>query len=72
MNPILHPLAKTSIELRRSITRLQTLKQASPFDPHVQSGIADNVIEYLRLARECVPKDLRDTDLLENQKDADD
>lgn len=68
MNAKTHPVPKTSVDLRRSIARLETFKEASPFDPAVQSGLVDELIGKLKETRALIPKDQRDPDLLENQK----
>jgi hypothetical protein len=68
MNAKTHPIPKTSVDLRRSIARLETFQEASPFDPYVQNGLASQLAEKLKEVRALIPKDLRDPDLLENQK----
>lgn len=67
MNPKSHPIAKTSVDIRRSINRLKVLKEQFPSDVSVTSGLADTLIEALRQARSLIPKDQRDPDLMENQ-----
>ena len=63
MLPTLHPLSKTSIELRRAINRLHIFKEQHPNDEHVLDGSVENLMNELKDARSHIPKDLRDTDL---------
>lgn len=65
MLPTTHPLTKTSIELRRSINRLEiflTMYMEDEFAPAVTV-----MIENLKEARRQIPVALRDQDLKENQ-----
>ena len=63
MLPILHPLEKTSIELRRAINRLHVFKEQNPNDPQVISGAVDALMADLKAARSHIPKEMRDPDL---------
>lgn len=63
MLPILHPLAKTAIQLRQSLHRLEHFKQTNPDDADIKA--VDKLIEDLKSARNHIPKHLRDIDLKE-------
>lgn len=60
-----HPIPRTSVDLRRSINRLITHKEAFPNDGYVLDGTVDQLIEALRQARYLIPKSERDHDLTE-------
>lgn len=61
MLPVLHPLAKTSIQLRQSIKRLETFLQSNPRDEHIDS--VRELIRDLESARDHIPGALLDIDL---------
>lgn len=61
MLPTLHPLEKTSIELRRAINRLHIFRDSKPYDKHVAQ--IDKILEKLQEARLEIPQELRDTDV---------
>lgn len=63
MLPILHPIGKTSIELRRAINRLHVFMEHNPEDEHVKSGSVQELMDDLKAARTHITKDLRDPDL---------
>lgn len=63
MIPKLHPLAKTAIELRRQIYRLECFEIASPND--FKESCADAVLLQLRGVRNIIPKQFLDQDLKE-------
>ena len=63
MLPVLNPIAKTSIELRRAINRLIVFKEQNPSDEYVKDGSAELLINDLKEARLHIPVSLRDTDL---------
>lgn len=65
MIPTIHPLGKTSIELRRSINRLEIFVSMYADDEFAPAVIA--MIENLKEARRQIPVALRDQDLKENQ-----
>lgn len=69
MLPTMHPVSKTSAELRRALNRLTVFKEQFPDDPYVVSGEVDNLIKELYEARTHIPRELRDTDLNANKKD---
>lgn len=59
----LHPLAKTAIEARRAIQRLEVFMEIHPEDEHVKSGAVSVIIENLKEVRSHIPAPLRDVDL---------
>lgn len=59
--PMLHVLAKTSIELRRSIFRLENFIKTNPTDLYVPK--AQELLELLTQARNTIPYELKDRDL---------
>lgn len=63
MLPILHPMAKTSIELRRSIQRLENFIDRNPNDIYIPK--VQGLIEDLKSARSHIPVELRDPDVKE-------
>lgn len=63
INAKLHPLAKTAIEARRAIQRLDAFVESKPDDQHVKSGVVAEITEGLKQIRRYVPKDLLDVDL---------
>jgi hypothetical protein len=63
MLPVLHPLAKTAIQLRQSIKRLETFIQSSPSDEYIES--VRGLIRDLESARSHIPGQLIDIDLRE-------
>lgn len=65
MLPKHNPVAKTAIDLRRSIQRLENFIEQFPNDEHLE--IAKTLIEDLKESRIHIPKDLVDIDLMENQ-----
>jgi hypothetical protein len=67
MLPILHPMSKTSIELRRAINRLLVFIEQNPSDDHVTSGAVQELIDDLKAARSHIPHSLRDPDIEENK-----
>lgn len=62
MLPVLHPLAKTSIQLRQSLKRLETFMQSNPKDEYKEA--VHQLIRDLENARSHIPASLQDTDLL--------
>jgi glycerol-3-phosphate responsive antiterminator len=66
MLPVLHPLAKTSIEARRAITRLENFMKMNPNDEYVVNGNVAEIIEDLKNIRRHIPKELLDVDLKED------
>jgi len=64
MNAKQHPVAKTSIDLRRSISRLETFVEQFPGEETVVNGTVATLIEKLKDARAVIPKDLRDPDVV--------
>lgn len=69
MLPVLHVMSKTSIELRRSINRLELYKTSNPSDEHVTSGAVGSLVDTLKEARRHIPLTLRDPDLTDNSID---
>lgn len=65
MIPTQHPLSKTSIELRRAIYRLEIFIQQNSTDEF--EPIVKDMIEHLKSARRCIPNELIDQDLKDNQ-----
>jgi hypothetical protein len=63
MLPVVHPISKTSTDLRRSINRLRQFKELNPSDPHVVDGSVDTLIKDLEDSRLHIPANLRDVDL---------
>jgi len=63
MNPVLHPLVKTSVELRRSINRLEVFAKANPNDEHVVSGKLDEMVDKMKDVRLLIPASMRDADI---------
>lgn len=61
MLPILHPLSKTSIELRRAINRLHVFKDQNADDAHIEA--IDTLMNDLKEARRHIPKEFLDPDL---------
>lgn len=61
MVPKLTPLAKTAIELRRAILRLETLAETDPME-FTSSGAA-SVLSYLKGARNAIPERFKDVDI---------
>lgn len=64
MLPKLHPLSKTSIDLRRSINRLVVFKDQNPTDEEVVNGTIETTINELKEARRHIPKQYWDTDIV--------
>jgi outer membrane protein assembly factor BamD (BamD/ComL family) len=58
---MIHPIAKTSIELRRSIQRLENFIERNPND--VYTPKVQELIEDLKSARSHIPSELRDQDI---------
>jgi hypothetical protein len=56
--PLLHPLEKTSIEMRRQIVRLKSHLLRNPEDELVQ-----DILEGIETLRKKIPASERDTDL---------
>jgi hypothetical protein len=54
--PVVHPLKKTKIDLRRSINRLNVYIQQNPEDDYVKSGEANQVLDRLEEAQRLIPK----------------
>lgn len=65
MLPKLHPLAKTAIETRRALLRLENYVLANPSDPYVKNGTVGTIMDDLKSVRAHVPKELKDVDLME-------
>jgi hypothetical protein len=63
MQSVLHPLAKTSIQARQSIRRLDSFKKQFPNDEYVKTGKVDEIINDLTEIRKHIPKSLQDIDL---------
>lgn len=64
MLPVLHPLAKTSIQLRQSIKRLETFEKSNPKDEYIDA--VRELIRDLEIARKHIPGPLQDVDLKED------
>jgi hypothetical protein len=64
MLPKLHAIAKTSIELRRSIQRLTNFIENNPNDIYIPK--VQELIEDLKSARSHIPKELRNPDGVED------
>lgn len=64
MLPKLHPLAKTAIDARRAIVRLENYMESNPHDPYVKSGVVKQIVDDLRNVRAHIPDELRDVDLV--------
>ena len=62
MLPLLHPLSKTSIELRRAINRLSIFKDQNPHDEDINH--VENLITDLKEARSHIPDKFRDEDIV--------
>lgn len=60
---IIHPLAKTAIDARRAIQRLETFTKTNPEDEHVTDGTVERIIEDFKEIRRHIPKSLHDVDL---------
>lgn len=63
MLPVIHPLAKTATDLRRSINRLLVYKEQNPDDAEVKSGVLDKMVDELKEVRRHIPRDFWDNDL---------
>lgn len=68
MLPLLHPIGKTSIELRRAINRLHVFMEQHPEDEHVRNGSVQELLDDLKAARSHIKKALRDPDLKEDDE----
>lgn len=60
---VIHPLAKTAIDARRAIQRLENYKKTNPEDAHVTDGSVDQIIDDFKEIRRHIPKSLHDVDL---------
>lgn len=60
---IIHPLAKTAIDARRAIQRLETFMKTNAEDHHVTDGTVEQIIEDFKEIRRHIPKHLIDVDL---------
>jgi hypothetical protein len=63
MLPKLHPLAKTAIEARRAMNRLEVYESQNPNDPMVKDGTVKTIADKLRDVRNCIPEELKDIDV---------
>lgn len=64
MLPSLHPLAKTAIETRRALIRLENYEERNPNDPYVKNGTVATIKEDLKSIRAHIPNELKDVDLI--------
>lgn len=60
MNLKSHPIKQTAMEVRRSIQRLETFKEAFPYDQHVEAGVVENMLSALKLVWHNVPSEMKD------------
>jgi hypothetical protein len=63
MLPVVHPIAKTAIQLRQSIKRLETFVLSNPNDEHIRE--VKELLKDLEAARDHIPGHLLDVDLQE-------
>jgi len=54
VNPVVHPIAKTSQDLRRSINRLDAFMRVNPEDVRVRDGSVPKLIEKLQDAQTLI------------------
>lgn len=66
MLPILHPLSKTAVDVRRAVGRLEIFMKSNADDEHVTSGCVARIIADLKSVQSHIPHELMDVDLNDN------